>query len=115
MMSVAECAEHAGLTSSELILGPALGPKHHALLATYMQYIAEGAAKVRDLICADLKSALALHVNSRAADLLLVLRLFLTERPRETYFALLEVAVSAEAAIDHDRIVYLPLPRALAR
>jgi hypothetical protein len=70
-----------GLCTEEMIVGVAEAETHRAVLASYLSNLWRGSEVVRDLIVADIRSALDLGVAERAADLLLVLRLFLTTHP----------------------------------
>jgi hypothetical protein len=81
MISVTQCAVFAGLASGELILGVALSDKHRWLLSGYLSNMERGPAAVRDMIVADMRRFHELGALRRAADLLLVLRLFLTHHP----------------------------------
>jgi hypothetical protein len=81
MISVTQCAAFAGLASDELILGVAPSVKHRSLLSSYLLNLELGKLgpiAVRDMIVADMRRFRELGALQRAADLLLVLRLFLT-------------------------------------
>lgn len=81
MISVTQCAAFAGLASDELILGVAPSAKHRLLLSSYLLNLELGKfgpVTVRDMIVADMRRFRELGALQRAADLLLVLRLFLT-------------------------------------
>jgi hypothetical protein len=82
MISVSECAAHAGLASNELVLGAVPSEKHRSLLSSYLLNSHRGLEAVRVMIVADLRSFLDLGVPARAADLLIVLRMLLTEHPQ---------------------------------
>ena len=90
MMSVAQCALTA-LASDELIVGVTPTERHRKLLASYLLSAWRGPAGVRNMIVFDLRCFLDLGVSSRAADLLIVLRLFLsgkeTDREQELFRA----------------------------
>ncbi|MGO9008334.1 MAG: hypothetical protein ACLQIQ_19175 [Beijerinckiaceae bacterium] len=94
MLSVSECAEWVGLDPHELLLGPGPSTKHKALLDSYLLNRWRGKDFVREMICANLRTAIDLGARERAADLLLVLRLFLTDRPTTTCSELLEMTNS---------------------
>jgi hypothetical protein len=79
MISLKECATRAGLNSNEIILGAVRSPRHDALLASYMLNLHRGAATVREMIVSDIRRFLDLGARDRAADALLVLRLFFSE------------------------------------
>jgi hypothetical protein len=91
MFSVSECIDHFGLHSSEVLLGPAPSAKHKTLLASYLLNRWRGASKVGEIIRSDLRSAVDLGARERAADLLLVLRLFSTDMPRATCSELVRI------------------------
>jgi len=78
MRTLEETRSAAGLRSDEIIVGTTETEALRAMLASYLSHLWRGSDVVRDLIVADLRSALDLGVEDRAADLLLVLRLFLT-------------------------------------
>jgi hypothetical protein len=75
----------AGLASNETILGVDPCAKHHSLLASYLFNFERGPAAVRNMIIADLRSFLELGASRRAADLLIVLRLFFSKHPEAGY------------------------------
>lgn len=88
MISVSQCAAYAELASSELFIGMPPSAKHHSLLASYLFNLKRGSIAVRNMICADLRASLDLGAHQRAADILLVLRLFLSKYPAARYPAL---------------------------
>ena len=79
MITIRQCAEFAGLSPDELILGVHPCARHHALLASYLLNMHRGAAAVGKMIACDLRSYLDLGAERYAADLVVVLRLFLAE------------------------------------
>ncbi|MBI1869259.1 MAG: hypothetical protein HYS06_13365 [Methylocystis sp.] len=81
MMSVAQCAAFSGLASSELVLGVTPSARHNWLLSGYLLNLGRGPQAVRDMIVADLRGWLDLGARRRAADLLIVLRFFLSDHP----------------------------------
>src|ERR1035441_1987792 len=97
MLSVSECADCVGLDPRELLLGPSPSAKHKTLLDSYLLNRWRGYVVVRERICADLRMAVDLGARERAADLLLVLRMFLTDRPTATCSALLHITKSMRA------------------
>lgn len=88
MISVSECAAHAGLASNELVLGAVPSEKHDSLLSSYLLNSHRGLDAVRAMIVADLRRFLDLGVPARAADLLIVLRMLLTDHPQAGRLAL---------------------------
>jgi hypothetical protein len=81
MITVTECAVFAGLASDELIVGVAPSAKHRSLLSSYLLNLGRGVVAVRDMIIADMRRFRELGARQYTADLLLVLRLFLTDYP----------------------------------
>ncbi len=85
MISVPLCAASANLRSSEVFLGVTPSARHRSMLIGYLLNLKRGPVAVRDMIIADLRAALDLGAQQRAADLLIVLRLFLSEHPEARY------------------------------
>jgi hypothetical protein len=81
MISLQQCAKSARLSSNELMLGVSPTRRHRRLLASYLLNIDRGAVNVREMIVADLHAFLDLGLPERAADALVVLRLFLQDYP----------------------------------
>jgi hypothetical protein len=81
MISLKECAEIAGLKAKEMILGVGLTKKHIRMLSSYLLTDDRGAAEVCGIIVADLRGYLDLGALRKSADLLIVLRLFLSQNP----------------------------------
>lgn len=81
MITVTQCAAFASLAAHELIVGVAPSARHRTLLRSYMFNLERGPIAVRDMIVADLRRFHDLDARQCAADLLLVLRLFLTAYP----------------------------------
>jgi hypothetical protein len=81
MITLAQYAAFSGLASHELILGAVPSTKHQNLLSSYMFNLHRGAVAVREIIVYDLRGFLDLGATNRAADLLVVLRLFLSKYP----------------------------------
>ncbi len=79
MITIRQCAEFAGLSPDELILGVRPCARHHALLASYLLNMHRGVAAVGKMIACDLRSYLDLGAERYAADLVVVMRLFLAE------------------------------------
>ena len=70
-----------GLAPKEVILGATPSARHQSLLSFYLQDLEVGAETVRDIIVADIRVSLSLGAVRQAADLLVVLREFLSEYP----------------------------------
>ncbi len=81
MISLAQCAAFAGLASDEIVLGVTPSSKHCSLLTGYTLNLRRGPVAVREMIVADLRRFRELGAMQRAADLLFVLRVFLTQYP----------------------------------
>jgi hypothetical protein len=99
MITVSQCAARAGLASNELVLGAIPSSDHDALLESYMLNAHRGLGSVRAMIVSDLRAYLDLGVASRAADLLIVLRLLLTAYP-EAGLAASTLAAELDAAFE---------------
>ncbi len=87
MIGLTQCARLAGLTSDEIFIGVEETDRHRKLLLSYLLNLHHGRRAVRNMIVADLRGFVDLGAQARAADLLLVLRLFLIacgdpEKPR---------------------------------
>ena len=81
MITLEECVRVAGISKNQLILGATPSTRHLSLLASYLLNLDRGVASVRRMIVADLHGFVDLGQPHRAADTLLVLRMFLTEYP----------------------------------
>jgi hypothetical protein len=82
MITLVQCVAWTGIYSDEMILGVSPSLRHRALLGGYLLNLERGAATVRDMIVFDYRSVLELGARERAADLLVVLRIFLFEYPQ---------------------------------
>jgi hypothetical protein len=76
----AQCAALSGLHSNEMLLGVSPTAMHDSLHASYRLHDERGWQSVRDMIVADIRASLDLGASKQAADLLIVLRRFLSER-----------------------------------
>jgi hypothetical protein len=81
MITLEECAEFAALETSELFTGAVLSTRHRSLLASYLLNLWRGSVAVRKMIVADIRAAIDLDASKYAADLVLVLRLYLSKHP----------------------------------
>jgi len=81
MITMKECVALAGLKSGELVIGASVSCKHKKMLSSYPFALPLGATKVCGIILADIRGYIELGVSERAADLLIVLRLFLSKYP----------------------------------
>lgn len=81
MMSMTQCALLAGLAPNEIILGAEPSNKHRSLYSSYLLNLRRGAETVRRMIVSDIRCWLDLGSPENAADLLIVLRWFLSDHP----------------------------------
>lgn len=88
MISLNECAAIAGLRPRELVLGVAVSERHHRMLSNYLLNVKRGAAVVCAIIVADMRGYRDLGALQKSADLLIVLRLFLSKHRLEPRAAL---------------------------
>lgn len=80
MLSLSQCFDFTDLMPEEIVLGVSLAPRHDLLLHSYQLALERSnMIAVRDRIIADLRCFLDLGAKARAADLLLVLRMFLSQ------------------------------------
>lgn len=99
MIALSQCAKFAKLSSNELILGVSPSSRHFSLLESYRLNLGLGSKTVRRMIVGDLRGFLDLGVPHKAADTLLVLRLFLTDHPA----ARLEPLAAQSTGAEFDR------------
>jgi hypothetical protein len=92
MLTLDQCAEATGLSSNDFFLGVTPSGRHRSLLDSYLTNMGRGPEAIRDMMIADLRRWTQLGANARAADLLIVLRQFLSEYPQ---------AVPAQAGAGH--------------
>jgi hypothetical protein len=79
MIILEECAEFAALQTNELFTGAVLSAKHRSLLSSYLLNLKRGPIGVRKMIVADIRMAIDLGASKHAADLILVLRMYLAK------------------------------------
>jgi hypothetical protein len=79
LATLAQCAEASGLSSNEMLVGVVPARKHERLLALYRFNTGVGAGRLSARICFDIRTALQTGAPEQAADLLVVLRLFLAQ------------------------------------
>jgi len=85
MTTLEDVRSATGLSPEEMIVGVTETAIHRAVLASYVSNLWRGSEVVRDLMVADIRTALDLGVAERAADLLVVLRLFLSAHPEAAH------------------------------
>lgn len=78
MTTLKRCARHAGLDLDKLVVAPEA--RHQTLLRSYQLNSHRGRAAVRRMILGDLQGCIDIGAQRCAADLLIVLRLFLSEQ-----------------------------------
>jgi len=81
MVSLEECVRVTGLSKSQLVLGASPSTRHLSLLSSYLIGVDHGVDRVRQRIVSDLHSFVDLGAQERAADALIVLRMFLFQYP----------------------------------
>jgi len=81
MVTIKQCGVFAGLAPREMVLGASPSARHCVLLSGYLLNLWRGPTVVRKMIVADLRVYLDLGAPEYAADLLLVLRRFLSDYP----------------------------------
>jgi hypothetical protein len=84
MIILEECAEFAALQTNELFTRAVLSAKHRSLLSSYLLNLKRGPIGVRKMIVADIRMAIDLGASKHAADLILVLRMYLAKYLRVT-------------------------------
>lgn len=81
MITFAQCAAFAGLSPCKIILGISPSAAHRSLLSSYLVNLWRGPEVVRDMIVTDIGMSVDLGALKHAADLLIVLRQFLSDYP----------------------------------
>ena len=81
MITNEQCGEFTGLAPNEMILGAIPFAKHRVLLSSYVLNICRGSKTVRKMIVADIRMWLDLGMVKESADLVVVLRQFLSDYP----------------------------------
>ena len=81
MVTLTECTTFAGLISNEMVLGVTPSAKHRVLLSGYILNLWRGPKTVRRMMVADIRMWRDLGMPEHAADLLIVLRQFISDYP----------------------------------
>jgi hypothetical protein len=81
MITVEQCAKFSGLASNETVLGATPSAKHRVLLSSYVLNLWRGPKTVRKMIVAHIRMWLDLGMVKESADLVVVLRQFLSDYP----------------------------------
>ena len=79
MISQEECAKYAGITPGKLPSAVIASAKHWSLLESYRLNLRHGERAVCKMILGDFWRFMDLEAKNHAADLFLVLRLFLSQ------------------------------------
>lgn len=82
LISIAQCADLSGLGTNEIVLGVPPSARHNSLYESYLLHRDRSLEAIADMIVADIRRALDLGAEKLAADLLIVLRWFLSEHPQ---------------------------------
>jgi hypothetical protein len=80
MITLTRCAKLVKLDLDALVVGLAPNARHHALLKSYLFNAHRGHAKLLGMMIRDLRGCLDIGADRCAADLVIVLRLFLSRR-----------------------------------
>ncbi|HEY8126164.1 MAG TPA: hypothetical protein VIF88_12195 [Methylocystis sp.] len=80
MITLTHCAKLANLDRDALVVGLTPNARHHALLKSYLFNAHRGHAEALRMMIRDLRGCLDSGADRCAADLLIVLRLFLSRR-----------------------------------
>ena len=80
-ITVEQCAEFTGLALNEMVLGAIPSTRHRVLLSSYVLKLWRGPKAVRKTIVADIRMWLDLGMVKESADLVVVLRQFLSDYP----------------------------------
>ncbi|HEY8065504.1 MAG TPA: hypothetical protein VIF40_12395 [Methylosinus sp.] len=100
LIPLSRCAELCGLGPHEMIPGAIPSPFHQSLYESYLMLCDRGADFVRDLIVSDMRRALDIGATRLAAELLLVLRRFLSvPRGAPRFRAAAPDGIAIEAAL----------------
>lgn len=81
MITFQQCADFSGLAPNETLFGATPSVMHHSLLSSYLLNLWRGPKSVCGLIVSDIRASLDLGATRRAADLLFVLREFVSNYP----------------------------------
>jgi len=81
MATIGECVVFSPFALDEIIVGARSSNTHRVLLSSYLLNLWRVAKAVREMIVADMRLSLDLGMIKHAADLLLVLRRFLSDYP----------------------------------
>jgi hypothetical protein len=88
-VTITECVVIADLVSSSIFPDGVLGAEHDSLLESYGTNLWRGPSAVADMIMGDLRCFLELGAMQQAANLAVVLWMFLSEHPQAGYVCVL--------------------------
>jgi hypothetical protein len=81
MITVEQCTEFTGLALNEMVLGAIPSTRHRVLLSSYVLKLWRSPKTVRKMIVAAIRARLVLGMVKESADLVVVLRQFLSDYP----------------------------------
>lgn len=81
MVTVKQCGAFAGLASNEMFLGATPSATHRVLLSGYLLHLWRGPRAVRKMNVGDIRMGLDFGMPEYTAELLIVLRQFLSDYP----------------------------------
>jgi hypothetical protein len=91
-ISVSQCAAFSGLATNELVLGVTPSVKHAQIYSSYLRNLGNDRGAVQEVIVAAIRAYIERGAMRPAADLLIVLRMLLSE---ESDMALFRRGVTA--------------------
>jgi hypothetical protein len=78
IVSLKECACRSGVALNDMVIGLSPSERHFSLLQSYLFGRPDDGSTLQDRIIEDMRDARNLGASRRAADLLLVLRIFMS-------------------------------------
>jgi hypothetical protein len=103
MITLTRCAKLAKLDRDALVVGLAPNARHHALLKSYLFGEYRGHAEVLRVMIRDLRGCLEIDADCCAADLLIVLRLFLSRRHEIVRASRRQAVIGADRGVSRHR------------
>jgi hypothetical protein len=103
MITLSRSAKLVGFHLDELAGGVAPAPRHHALLKSYLFSLHRGRAAVLRMVIGDLRACLDIGADRCAADLVIVLRLFLSQRREISRASRRQAVTGFERAVSNQR------------
>ncbi len=111
MIKLMRCAKLVKLDLDALVVGLAPHARHHALLKSYLFNAHRGHAKVLGMMIRDLRGCLDIGADRCAADLVIVLRLFLSRRHEIIRASRRQAVIGADRGVSR----YRPTPSTARR